>query len=383
MKKRGWIILVGLGLLIAGGLWFASARGWFSSRAPSELTVGVILPLSGDAASYGEKGRRAVEMARDLAAQSNSCGPVPLRVVFEDSAASPATGIAAFRKLRSSDGARVVIGDVVSAVTLAVAPLAEEGHTVLLSPTSSAPAITNAGPYTFRIWPSDLAEGTAVAELATSRGLRRIAVMHMNNDYGTAIAGIFERTVRARGGEIVLSAGYNPDTTEFRSTLTRIRAARPDAVYVAGYFADTAVIVRQARALGIDVQLLGTTAIEDEGFLQSAGSAAEGIIYPLATGFDAASTDPTVVRFVTGFRQRFHATPGWVEAAHYDAFNLVCRAAAAVAPNDPSPDAIRRYFEGMPPFQGLGGTFSFDRNGDVVKPIVFRTVRDGRFAALR
>jgi branched-chain amino acid transport system substrate-binding protein len=381
MKRRTWLILAGAAGLVAVVL-LANVAGLFPRSETASLSIGVIFPLSGDAASYGEKGQRAIELAHYLAEQDQTCGAMPVELAIEDSAASPTTGIAAFQKLRSSDHVDVVIGDIVSAVTLAVAPLAEQSRTLLLSPTSSAPAITDAGPYVFRIWPSDLAEGSALAELAISRGLRRVAIMHMTNDYGAAIADIFERTLVAAGGEVVLKSGYNPDTTEFRATLTRIRSAAPDAVYIAGYFADTAIVVGQARSLGIAAQLLGTTAIEDQNFLNLAGDAAEGMIYPLATGFDAASTDEDVVAFVTGFRERFGETPGWVEAAHFDAYNLVCAAAASISPSDPSSDALRAYFEAMPPFDGVGGRFSFDANGDVVKPIVFRTVRDGQFVPL-
>lgn len=169
---------------------------WKQRASPGDVVIGVLFPLTGDAASYGEKGREAINLAVSTVTSSSGCGPHKVRVVYEDSRADPTTGVAAFRKLMTADRAPIVIGDIVSAVTLAVAPIAESNRILLLSPTSSAPAITDAGQYIYRIWPSDLAEGRAIAQFALDRGYKRASVMHLTNDYGLAIAQILRRPSR-------------------------------------------------------------------------------------------------------------------------------------------------------------------------------------------
>jgi branched-chain amino acid transport system substrate-binding protein len=375
-KKR-----LALGAIFLAAIVIAAIIGFNWKQPGNELTIGVIFPLTGDAASYGEKGREAIDMAVSEVNAVGGCGGRKARVIFEDTRADPATGLSAIRKLINANRVPVVIGDIVSAVTLAAAPVAENNQVVLLSPTSSAPAITHAGEYIYRIWPSDLLEGKAIAELAIQDRFRKAAILFMNNDYGTSIAQIFKKTFEAGGGTVKTMEAYQADGTDFRSFLTKIQTEKPDVLYIAGYFADTAIIIRQAKELGFSVQILGTTAIEDNQFLKLAGEAAEGIIYPLATGFDPSSSATQVQKFVKNFRSRYGHDPGWVEAQCYDAFLLVCHAVAQIE-GKITGTAMKRIFDSMGPYEGVAGVIKFDENGDVVKPIVYKTVRNHSFAPL-
>lgn len=375
-KTRSFIIVA-----VAIALAILAPVLWSTRALDDKVVVGVLFPLTGDAASYGEKGREAIDLAVSSVGTSGHCGTHAVRVAYEDSRADPTTGAAAFRKLVTADRAPVVIGDIVSAVTLAVAPIAETNRVLLMSPTSSAPAITNAGMYVYRIWPSDLAEGHAIAQFAIDHGYRRASILHMTNDYGVAIMEIFKKTLKAGGGRVVSTDGYQAENTDFRTPLTRIRAAKPDVLYIAGYFADTAAIVRQARELGVTVQVLGTTAVEDDQFLTLAGDSAEGIIYPLATGFDAKSERPAVREFVQSFESRYKHAPGWVEAQAYDAFMLVCGAMSLIQ-GDVTGPALKGAVDRMPSFSGVAGDVHFDANGDVIKPVVIRTIRNGQFTPI-
>jgi len=378
-RGKTQVLLGGLAIAVATvGAFLVSGCG----RGASGLRIGVLFPMTGEAGSYGEKGRDAVLLAVDEVNASGGVHGQPVRAFFEDSKADPATGMSAARKLISADRVNAIEGDIVSAVTLAVAPIAESNHVVLLSPTSSAPAIADAGEYVYRIWPSDLEEGRAIATYAATAGYRRAGVLYMNNDYGQAIAGIFKSRFHELGGGVVSLEGYQGSDSDFRPFLAKLRSSRADVLYIAGYFADTATIVRQAREVGITVPLLGTTAIEDPQFLNLAGPAAEGIVYPLATGFDPSTGDPVGSAFVKAFRSRYRREPGWVEAHSYDAFKLLCY----VAERSQIPltgEELRRGLDNMGAYQGVTGSIRFDRNGDVVKPVVLKVVRGGRFARLR
>jgi branched-chain amino acid transport system substrate-binding protein len=129
------------------------------------------------------------------------------------------------------------------------------------------------------------------------------------------------------------------------------------------------------------VPILGTTAIEDQKFIELAGTAANGIVYPLATGFDAGSSDPQVVRFVEEFKHRFNETPGWVEAQAYDAVGVVCKAAATIK-DTPTGEKLKNALDHFGTYRGVTGEIKFDENGDVVKQVRLRVVRDGKFTNL-
>ena len=368
--------IVILAIVAAFAYWNWSGQ----SLSSTQVRLGVLFPLTGDAAAYGAKGRNGIQLAVDDFNRSRQCKR-SLGVIFEDSAAQPETGLSGFDKLSSADHVPAVIGDIVSAVTLAVAPAANRSKTILLSPTASAPAITQAGPYVYRIWPSDLEEGRAIAQYAIGKGFKRAAVLYMNNDYGVAIQAIFTRVFNIEGRQVVASQSYMPTDQDFRSALTRVAGENVDVLYVAGYYADSATIVRQARTLGMHMPILGTTAIEDPQFLKLAGLDAEGIVYPLATGFDASSTDPQVVKFVDEFKTRFGQTPGWVEAQAYDAVAVLCQAMSGEK-GTVTGQGLKDELDQFAPMAGVTGTIKFDSNGDVVKPVRLRIVKGGKFTNL-
>jgi branched-chain amino acid transport system substrate-binding protein len=368
-------------LLFTSGLFLATLSSCTqpTSQPPSEVKIGVLFPMTGDAASYGEKGKKAIELATE---EINAKGGVKVTAIFEDSRAEPKTGVTAAQKLISVDKTPVIVGDVVSSVTLAIAPIAEKAQVVVIAPTSSAPAITNAGKYIYRVWPSDLIEGTKIAELAAEKGFKNIAILHLNNDYGSSIADIFKKTLETKGGKVTLNEGYLDKATDFRAALTKIAGLKPDAIYVAGYFADTSRILKQSKELGIKSQFLGTTAIEDPEFLKLAGNTAEGMIYPLATGFDPTIIKtPKVEAFVSAYKKKYNTEPGWVEAHSYDAFMLAYKSATSTN-SQATGTTIQTYLDSNQDYEGVTGKIAFDKNGDVLKPVVFKTIKNGKFVAL-
>ena len=377
-SKKHWLIILMLLTIIVGCQRQSNGNaGKQKVDNENNLRIGVIFPLTGDAASYGDKGRKAIELSVDEINSSVSTG-MKVSAIFEDSRAEPKMGVAAIKKLIDVNKVSAVVGDIVSAVTLPAAPIAESNKVLLMAPTSSAPALTNAGDYIYRIWPSDLVEGTAIATFAIDHGYRSAAILHLNNDYGQAIADIFKKTFEGKGGKVLLNEGYLANATDFRTVLAKIKNAKPDVIYVAGYYADTSVILKQAKELAIKAQFLGTTAIEDDKFLELAGTAAEGIIYPLATGFDPASNSPVVQAFVKAFETKYGYKPGWVEAHCYDAFKLVYTAASQVK-GPINGTQIKDKIDQMGEYKGVTGIIKFDKNGDVIKPVVFKIVKNGKF----
>ena len=352
-----------------------------NERKPSEIKIGVLFPLTGDAASYGEKGQKAIDMAVEKINADGGINGKKIVAIYEDSRAEPKTGVAAAKKLIDIDHVPAIVGDIVSAVTLPAAPVAEEKKVILLSPTSSAPAITNSGEFIYRIWPSDLAEGKAVAEFARKRGYNRAAILHLNNDYGLAIASIFKKAFESQNNVVVLMEGYSQTANDYRSVLSKVENTNPDVVYIAGYYADTSKLLRQAHELGIKSQFLGTTAIEDDKFLELSGDAAENIIYPLATGFNPLSTSRKVTEFIDGFQKKYNYQPGWVEAQSYDAFMLIVAAVKNISGKIDG-TKIKGYLDSMGEYDGVTGKIKFDKNGDVLKSVIFKTVRAGKFQYL-
>lgn len=148
-----------------------SGQTWLGQPVPpGDVTIGAVLPLSGERAKYGLAAKQAIDLAvQDLNSRNRAHEEANLSVIYEDSGGTPEGGVSAFQRLATRNQVPIVIGDLFSSVTLAMAPLAEKCTIVLLSPTSSAARITGAGDYVFRNCVSDTFDGAALGRAAPPR----------------------------------------------------------------------------------------------------------------------------------------------------------------------------------------------------------------------
>jgi branched-chain amino acid transport system substrate-binding protein len=345
------------------------------------IKVGAVLPLTGDSAAWGEQGKYGIQMAADEINAAGGINGRKLEVVYEDSRAEPRTAVSAIQKLTSVDKVPAIVGDITSGATLAMAPIAERSQTVLIAPTASAPAISQAGNYIYRVWPSDTLEGSALAEHVAKSGFKRAAILHIQTDYGTGLRDVFTAVFKTKSGQVVLTQGYNQDETNFEPLLLKVSVAKPDAVYVVGYYKDTALILKQARAMGLKVQFFGATAAESPELLKIAGSAAQGLIYPIISDFDPANPTPRAKEFIAKFTKKFGKAPDWASSHTHDAIIVMAQAMKKGGASGPD---IMKAIDSTRQFEGVTGKIIFDANGDVIdKPVVIKTVRGGKFVILK
>jgi branched-chain amino acid transport system substrate-binding protein len=339
-----------------------------------EVPIGVILPLSGGGASLGKACLNGVQLAADDF-NADSAGSLRVRLIVEDDQLKPAVGVSVFQKLTSVDKVKAVIGPLSSGVTLAVAPLAENAHVVILSPGASAPALTTAGDYIFRNELSEQYGAKIQAELAIKPlGFKRIAMFYPNNEYGVGTATVFRESYAQLGGKIVGDEAFQPETTDFRTALTRIKRANPDAIFV--IFQDEIVnIVKQKTELAVPGTIYTTPVIEDSAILHDLGSLAEGIIHTHYGTFDSNASTGRSAEFVKRYVARFGQTPTYYSAQGYDAGALLFRALKDAGGNT---DSIKSALHQIKSFPGVTGETSFDKNGDVTKPVSLRIIRNGQ-----
>jgi len=338
------------------------------------LNVGVILPLSGDAAKYGEEAKRGIDLAVTEAKD------VSVKTIFEDDQNTPAAAVSAFNKLVATSKVPIIIGPMTSSPAMAVAPEAEKDRVVILSPAASNPALTSAGDYFFRNWPSDVYEASAMAKYAAGNmGMKRVAVIGVTADYGTGLARVFSDAFRAAGGEIVVTESYDQGAKDFRAQLAKVKAVNPDGVYLPGYYAEIGPLLRQAKEVGLKSQFISCVGFDNPKVLELAGNAAEGVVFARPY-YDPSSQDPKIKAFVERFKTEYGIDPGVYAAHAYDAANIVLqiiRGGATTAA------AIKDALYKTKDFPGVTGSTTFDTNGDVVKPIQFIRVSGGRFTATK
>jgi len=362
---------------VAGALALAAIL-FACNRKPSDnkptVTVGAILPLTGDAAAYGFSARKGIDLA--LATYSKaSTNSSRISVVYEDDRGDAKSGVNAFNKLVDVDGVKAAIGAMASSITLAIAPVAERKHVVLISPASSAPEISSAGDFIFRTAYSDEYEGTVLASYAVKElRLKTFAILRSDNAYGKGLSDQFVKTASALGATVLVSDKFAQGGTEFRTQLLKIKTLQPSAVLIIGY-KELSNILIQASQLGLHSQFLSSVMFEDPDVIRLAGEAANGVVYTFPA-YNSASTNASVHNFVTAYRNAYGKDPDVYAALSYDAADLVF---AAIARVGNSADKIRDYLYGVKDFQGATGGITFDKNGDVIKDLGIKALRQGRF----
>jgi len=322
----------------------------------------------------------AAEMAVDEINATGGIAGRKLALVERDDFGDPDSAVAVAIELEAA-GVVAVVGDVFSGTTLAAAPVYNGGRhpVVQLSPSSSSPEVTSAGDYTFRICPSDLAHGAALARYARDQ-LRysRGAVLYLNDEYGRGIRRTFVTDFVRQGGTVLENDPYLGSTPDVVPYVQRL-ADRGNAQFllVAGNRSEAEEILRQARAHGVRAPVMGGDGLEG---IESAGPLAEGTYVTAA--YLAAMDSPRNRRFVEAYGRRYPTAgaPNQPAAATYDAIYLLADVIRRAGTDRKAiRDGLAAVGTSAPPFQGVTGTIAFDLNGDVPRqPVIVGVVRNGQ-----
>ncbi|MDD5163430.1 MAG: penicillin-binding protein activator [Candidatus ainarchaeum sp.] len=343
------------------------------SNAPSDqekIKIGVIIPLTGDAAMWGKNAKNGIELAYDnLDSETKN----KIQLIFEDDQCNGQAGVTAANKLITIDKAKFIVGTVCSSVTLSIAPITESNKALLFSSCSSNPKITNAGDFVFRNFVSDIYEGSVIAEHAKSSfSLNKIAVIYLNNDYCTGLKDVFKKKFESLGGTIITIESFEQNSKDFRTQLSKIKAADPDGIYVDSNPEEQPIILNQIKELGIEKIILANSAStegNDALFTVSKG-ASEGVMF-----VSLAWKDPDW--FVEQYKNKYAETPGICSDTTYDALNLVVDAIKQCGKDTA---CVKDKLYEVKDYNGVAGITTFDQYGDIAeKPYVLKTIKNGKF----
>jgi len=341
-------------------------------KSEPTVTIGVSLPLTGPAASYGESARKGLEIAYDefLAQHPELKNKVLLDI--EDDTASPKDGITIYQKFNAS-GIRIYLGPMVSGVAIAVTDLAKNDNSLFILPTATNPRLRGRSPLVYRTCVSDDAEGSAVAKFVYARDPKQVlAVLYINNDYGLGIGTVFADTYRHLGGTVASTEAYDAASTDFRDIVTKVRSSSATALFLVGQ-KEQLQVIKQLREAGFAGQLYGTTMFEDSQLLQSPG--AEGAIFStrvLNDGTRGQQANP----FFDAYRKRFNADADYYAAAFHDGMSVALASATELlAKPQTNLNSLPRL---VGPKEGATGSLEFDDQNDVNQPFAFKQIRGGK-----
>jgi branched-chain amino acid transport system substrate-binding protein len=333
------------------------------------IKVGVILPLSGAQAKVGEDIRAALEIAK----ADDKDGLIEL--IYEDDGFTSERAVSAFNKLIAADGVRAIIGPLNSSGIEAVKPLALQNQVVAFTPWGAANKISG---YVIKGSHEAESEAKILAELiVTKLNKKSPAIIYMNNDFGLLHHRAFKEDVESRGGTLVAAEPFVVGSTDFRTSLLKIKNANPDALYIVYNGAGVGKISKQARELGIKVPLFGQYATEASDLMDDGGESLEGLVYtfPINEG----SLTFKQKEFINKFEETTGGRPQVAAYNAYDIYQILADTFASCGATNAS--CVKDQILNLKNYSGVSGNISFNLNS-IQRQFYFKTIRNGQFVRL-
>ncbi len=344
--------------------------------AEESINVGWIGPMSGATAKYGAF--QAATLAEEDINRAGGINGKKIKLIFEDGKGGGLSAVMAAQKLVNIDKVKYILGGHSSPESLAIAPILEKAHVIMLAAITSSPSLTKAGDYIFRA----TAVSTIVAELLApyaieKLGLKRIAILYEETDYARPQAERFAELLSEHNAPAIDIQSYNPSETDFRTILSKFKIKKIDGLYVGVQSPDRALLIlQQIKVLGLKAQLFGNeiTGNSVSAYLDSR-DLFEGLIYA-EPPFNQDSNNTSA--FINRFKKRFNTDSlpfGFWTAEAYDTVNLLAQVISECGDNV---DKVKDCLYKIKDYDGVSAPISIDENGDGVRKYVIKQIRNGK-----
>jgi branched-chain amino acid transport system substrate-binding protein len=298
------------------------------------INLGAIQPISGQVSAYGTQTRDAINMAVE---EINTKGGIlgkPIKMTVEDDEASPDKTKNAFMKLVAKDKVVGIVGALTSKCSLAITQAAQDKKIIMITPSSTNDTITDAGDYIFRACYNDSFQGQVVAQFSfTTLKAKKAAILYdVTNDYSKGLTTNYSDKFKALGGTIVASESYSTGDKDFNAQLTKIKATKPDVIFIPDYYSTVSLIAKQVRAQGLNIPMVGADGWDE--ITNNAGDEALNCYY--SNHYSPDANDPDVTAFVTKYKAKYKIVPNALAALGYDATYILAEAIQKAGSIDPA-----------------------------------------------
>lgn len=383
MKKKK-LASAFLSLSLAAGV-LAGCSGSGSSEKTSgdgdTIKIGVNLELSGGVASYGQSIAEGLELAT---AEINKEGidgkKIKLIKVDNKSEASEATSGAI--KLTSQDQVAAIVGAATSTNSIAQVQIAQDNKVPVISPSGTSPEITfskdKLNDYVFRTSFIDPFQGTVAANFAAKEIKAKSAAIYIDSssDYSKGLAAAFKEQFEKNGGKVVAQEAYIAKDTDFRSTLTRLKSAKPDFIFLPGYYEEAGLIVKQARETGLDVPFMGGDGWDSPKLVEIAGAKALNNTF-ITNHYSSGDPDEKIQNFVSAFKAKYKdKSPDAFNALGYDTGYFLADAIKRAGSADS--EKIKEALEKTADLELVTGTFTLDEKHNPIKSATILEFKEGK-----
>lgn len=367
-----------LGTVLAG---LAAGCGGGEKKADT-IKVGANLEMTGGSASYGISSKNAIELAFKEINEKGGINGKQLELVVADNKSEAAEATNAMQKLVSQDNVVAVIGPNLSSSVIAASAINNSAKVLDIAPMATNPYVTvdqasgKTKDFNYRTCFIDPFQGTVMAKFATAElGVGNAAILIDNSsDYAKGLAQFFKENFVKEGGAVTAEESYLQKDTDFKATLTKIKATNPDFLYVPGYYQEVGLIVKQARELGMNMPIAGGDGWDSAKMPEIAGSAALNNTY-FSSLYSPEDSSDINKNFVAAYEKAYGQKPDVFAALSYDSALLVAEAIKNAGSTEPA--KISEAMAKINGFSGVSGSVTFDDKHNPVKSAVILEYKDG------
>ncbi|MDK2799846.1 MAG: branched-chain amino acid transport system substrate-binding protein [Clostridiales bacterium] len=378
LKSKKIIVLISSILIIS----LLGVVGCSNQAGDSKvIKLATAAPMTGDYAQYGEYSKEGLELALEEINKNGGVLGKQIELVYGDDKGDPKEAVSVAQKFVNDRKIVAILGHFFSGATLAAGPIYEQNGIPALAIASTNPDVPKVGKYIFRINVGDNYQGMQLAKwLYEKKGIKKVAVVYDNNDYGKGVSNVFIKNFKQLGGEITTVESYiGGQEKDFSVIVTKIKESNAEAIMMASYPTEGALIAQQARNNGLDIPLICTDSIYTDDFIKLGGKAAEGAI--VVSYFHPSDPRPEVQEFIKKFKEKYNKEPNSWSPYAYDAMYVMADAIKRAGSTDKK--AIQKALAETKNFQGATGITTFNQDGEPEgKDLIILTVKNGAYVPL-
>lgn len=362
MKKKSVVYLI-IALLVLVGVAFWSARKCYTDKRNDSVSIGAVLPLTGDAASYGTSLKKGLDLALD---GSN------VKIVYEDSKGEPKTAVSIVNKLISVDKVGILIGDMFTNTTMAIMPIASKNGILLLTPTASSSELSEKGETTFRLYPSEKEEGKVLLSFYQKEFHdRKGAIIVVNEDAMMKVASIINQDDSKQ--VIVYTAGL----TDFTPIIQKIES-NTEVVFLIGYFEECRQLIKQSIEMSRNFSFIGLSTLFTPLLKTTLGSV-ESPVFMSAPKASLDTTNVFTADFIKKYLSKYGEEPDIWAGYGYDSGCIVLNVIQSSRENGTS--YVKEMYN-VRGFDGITGMTTINEDRSINKSMDIVKYANGDFSAV-
>ncbi len=348
----------------------------FTAAAKEPIKIGVFLPMTGNVSAFGQLEWLGIKTAHQM--MGKILGR-EVKLILEDTKSDQTEAAHAVERLIKQHQVVGIIGGAISASALAGGSIAERNGIPMISPSATNLLVTQDKKYVFRACFDDSFQSQVAARqarIAMGASTAAVVVDIAQADYSVGLGNLFLKAFGEMGGKVLLTAYIQTGDRDFRSQLSEVREANPDIIYVPNYYTENALLVKQARDLGMKMPILMADGAQVPTFIETGGKAVEGVYLTAHFNLEAVNTD-LGRKYAATFKKNYDKDVDAFSALGADAYFILIGAIKRVKSTEGA--KVRTALTDTKNFKGVTGPIKINEDGNTTKRLVINRVKNGRF----